>query len=132
MTRHSCPGHPDCFVDCPNGGSAYFHEPMGPCDRACDDTDFGRSILRLSDSAIVAMRVSGTMDNFPVDRLASFTRSLAARRLGVGRDELRELLFLIAESPGERISASWDNVDLVELLAILGDAAGMGEPVGAR
>lgn len=131
MQRHSCPGHPDCYIDCPAGGTAVFHEPLGPCVRRCHPDGFGESILRLSDDALATMRVSGVIEDYPMVHIGTFAQRLARRDLPIGRSELRELILIAGANPGERFYAHWQDVDLVGLLEVLmeASASGAGSPL---
>jgi hypothetical protein len=123
VPRHSCPGNPDCFVDCPDGGTAVFHEPYGPCERRCDEAGFGSSILELDNLTILELRVSGIIEDYPIVHIGSFVRELGNRKLPVGASEIRELVRLSADRQGKRISAAWYNADLRELLQVLVSAS---------
>lgn len=123
MPRHCCPGNSDCCIDCPGGGAAAFHEPLGPCERRCDEPGFGESLLALPDDLLLRRRFSGVVHQYPVVHIGSFARALDRRKLPRGASEIHELIRLAEERRGARIDASWQETDLVGMLEVLVDAS---------
>ncbi len=119
MPRYTCPGNPDCTIECPAGGGATFHEPFGPCDAFCEDSAFGTSILGLGRDDIINIRLSGILRHYPMRRIGIFARALAARDLHVANSEISTLIELSNAQPRERIDARWLDADLSAFLGVL-------------
>ena len=76
MHRIKCRNHPDCYIDCPNGGYAHYCEPYGPCKTGCDEAKSMDSLLRAVNNAPDGALFSGLVRGVTANTLSEFADKL--------------------------------------------------------
>lgn len=124
MPTISDPDYPQCSVDCPGTGYAYYVPLYGPCLKGCDPGGFlrdARSLFREQDSSF---RFSGTARAIPgmiLARLAVEIRDVAP---SFTEDEREWLEDLATSGPNVPFSFTWSDATLAEFLEILAETSG--------
>ncbi len=125
MPTISDPDYPQCSVDCPGTGYAYFVPLYGPCLKGCDPDGFLRdahSLFRERDHG--SFRFSGTARAIPgmiLARLAVEIRDIAP---SYTEDEREWLEYLATSSPNVPFSFTWKKATLAGFLEILAETTG--------
>ena len=119
------PQNPDCYIDCPQSGYAYYVEPYGPCIKGCNAGAAGTALVALIGSVPPGSRFSGSIEGVDAEVLARFARDIVEHVPRVRRGRLSQLR---SSRLRRAISTGWTNVDLVELIDILSEAAESEEP----
>jgi hypothetical protein len=125
MPRHQALNHSDCYIECPDGGYAYYIEPYGPCQTGCDTGEFARSMssqLRLRGWSLIS---SGVVRDISGQQLVSLARALraipeASRDVS---DLLNDLERVGADRGSALIMADWNKDNIIGTLRTLRDAA---------
>lgn len=127
MPRHSAPNHPDCCIDCPAGGFAYYISPFGPCKTGCDPQELVDAIVDSVRKDGWQTISSGSVRGITRRQVGELGRRL--RRLGtvtpnVIRDLLGDLEKIGSQNGRDRLDAYWEEVDVEKTLEGIRNAAG--------
>ncbi len=132
MPRHSAPGYPDCWIDCPAGGYASYLQPFGPCRRSCDTEDLKNALAEYIHLLGWQARSSASVRGITrrgLRILAQHLKSGPPRGPAID-DVLDDLERIGMTREDETVDATWDKVELREALERLRDAASDSNPGG--
>lgn len=125
MAVHEAPNHPDCRIECPNGGYAYYIEPYGPCKTNCNNNALATAISEALGVYGWKKRTSGVVRGLTKRQLKDIARQVRQvpgldseandildelERLGIGTDETLN-------------DAEWSNAEGIDVLKTLRNAA---------
>jgi hypothetical protein len=130
MAKHSAPGHPDCWIECPGSGFANFVPPTGPCITGCDPerlASFLIDVFRRTADVPMSGRVHG-MSAEVLARMGIALRGAVPLEAEEDRDWLERLILF---APGARFDAEWRHESPVGVLQALAAAAGKPTPIAA-
>lgn len=125
MPRHSAPNHSDCYVDCPDGGFAYYVAPHGPCVTGCNTGQLAAEVIEIIRRFGWSVVASGIVRDMPRRHLREFARRL--RQVSQGNQSAEDALDTLENLPpfrdDETVDASWTSVDGVDFVRTLGREA---------
>lgn len=132
LPRYTAPGYPSCYIDCPAGGYALYLAPLGPCRTKCDPSTLQDELLAYIRQKDWSVRSSATVRRITRGQLGDLSRHLRQAPPGGGQaDKVLDDLEQIGKvRQHEEIDAAWDNLDVVEALERLRDAASNSSPDG--
>jgi hypothetical protein len=132
MPRIKCPKNEDCYIDCPGSGYAYYIEPYGPCTTGCDQSTAGDTLVSLLREANADQKFSGVFQGVTSGVIAKFARDLVAYAPESAQPNLARLQNIDILEDTRRITASWEDVNVHDLIQALANAAFGGETPAAR
>jgi hypothetical protein len=126
MPRHTAPNHPDCFIDCLNGGFAIYIAPIGPCVTNCNNAALAEEIFDTINQRGWQTQSSGSVQGISRRQLGNLARRLRQGPAGgqEADDILTDLEQIGATRPDETMDTTWSNTTVVDALKRLRDAAG--------
>lgn len=125
MPRHSAPNHSDCYVDCPDGGFAYYVEPLGPCVTGCNTAELARAVTETIRRFGWAVIVSGIVRDMPKGQIMDMARQVRSVSQGnqAVSDALDTLENLNPSQATDTVDVTWSRTSGVDFLKALGEAA---------
>lgn len=125
MPRHEAPNHPDCHVDCPDGGYAHYIEPYGPCVAGCNSGELSEKFADAIKRHGWSTRSSGIVRDISGRQLGDLARRVRAVAGGnsAAKDLLDDLEKIGAARGDDVVDATWTDADGVDVLKTLRDAA---------
>jgi hypothetical protein len=126
MPRHCAPNHPDCCIDCPNGGFAHYIEPYGPCKRGCSTDQLGDATRDIVTDHGWDVESSGVIRGVTKQQLSDIARDL--RPLASGNrdatDALDDLVNIDPAQANQEVHEQWTNKGLIDVIRDLATASG--------
>ena len=125
MPRHVASNHPHCYIDCPNGGWAYYNEDTYQCMRDCHNAALGRVMADTVRQHGWDVRTSATVGEISGLELADLARMLrtVAATNAAATAVLDDLEALGTELQEHAVDVAWSNLDGVDALRSLRNAA---------
>ena len=123
MPRHICPDYPDCYVDCPGYGYAYFMKPYGPCKKGCDASSAGDALIEMISGATPGAIFTGIVIGITSGALAKFGHDIAQIAPPESTDDIATLQGLSILVSERRFDALWGDTDLAGVIRAFSRAA---------
>jgi hypothetical protein len=125
MPRHSAPNHSDCHVDCPDGGFAYYVEPLGPCRTGCNTAELARAVIQVIRRFGWGVVTSGVVHDMTKRELEDFARQV--RQVSQGNRDAEDALDILENlnpsQANDTVDATWRGASGVDVIKTLGEAA---------
>lgn len=125
MPRHCAPNHPDCFIDCPAGGFAYYILPYGPCTKGCDPDQFADRLEQNINANGWFAKSCGMVIGVTGNALSRLAGNLLRSSYQRGRPDgdLERLSFVGRQLGDIGIDADWYNAESRKVIEVLLAAA---------
>ena len=131
MPRHTAPNHPDCYIDCPGAGFAYYNSPLGPCRTGCDPSELVDAVEEAVQRRGWRSRGSGRVRGITRREAGALGRRL--KQIGGGGPAIDRILDDLENaglSNGEdQFDAEWSNASMEEMLKQIRDASEEQSPL---
>ncbi len=125
MPKITCPDNPDCSIECPGSGYAYFVKPYGPCVAKCDQQNAGDDLIKLFLEAKEDARFSGEMVGVTAGVLSRFASDFAPHAPEGVAGEIEMLQRLGMIEADRRYNASWADADVSEVVQVIAESTGL-------
>lgn len=122
MPRISCRNNPECYIDCPGSGYAYYKPPYGPCETGCDEAASMSALLLMIQEAASPKVFSGTVVGVRAATLSRFATELVDVISDADFRDVQQLQNAAILTPDRRFNADWVEQEPKDIVRIIADS----------